>query len=67
MCQVLKVSRSGYYNWVKYPLSKRRVEDMILKQKTMKIYKLAKPMAVPVSTKNYYGKAMLSVKRGWKG
>lgn len=57
MCQVLKVSRSGYYDWVKYPLSKRRIEDMKLKQK----------IVVPVSTKNCYGKAMLLVKSGWKG
>jgi len=38
MCQVLKVSRSGYYDWVKYPLSKRRIEDMKLKQKITEIY-----------------------------
>ncbi|RXG63564.1 IS3 family transposase [Candidatus Atribacteria bacterium 1244-E10-H5-B2] len=38
MCQVLKVSRSGYYDWVKYPLSKRRIKDMKLKQKIREIY-----------------------------
>ena len=38
MCQVLKVSRSGYYDWLKYPLSKRKMEDMKLKQKIMQIY-----------------------------
>jgi len=38
MCQVLKVSRSGYYDWVKYPLSKRKIENMQLKKKIRKIY-----------------------------
>ena len=32
MCQVLKVSRSGYYQWIKYPESTRKIEDMDLKQ-----------------------------------
>ncbi|GAI65096.1 unnamed protein product, partial [marine sediment metagenome] len=27
-----------YYDWVKYPLSKRRIEDMKLKQKIREIY-----------------------------
>ena len=38
MCQVLKVSRSGYYYWMKYPISKRKIEDMELKQKIVIIY-----------------------------
>ena len=38
MCQVLKVSRSGYYDWLKYPLSKRKIEDMKIKQKITEIY-----------------------------
>ena len=38
MCQVLKVSRSGYYYWMKYPISKRKIEDMKLKQKIVIIY-----------------------------
>jgi transposase InsO family protein len=38
MCQVLKVSRSGYYHWVEHPNSKRKIEDMDLKQKIVKIY-----------------------------
>src|SRR5665648_952452 len=38
MCQVLKVSRSGYYDWIKYPLSKRRIKEMKLKQKIREIY-----------------------------
>jgi len=38
MCQVLKVSRSGYYDWLKYPLSKRRIEDMKLKRKITEVY-----------------------------
>jgi len=38
MCQVLKVSRSGYYQWIKYPESQRKIEDMDLKQKIVIIY-----------------------------
>jgi len=33
MCQVLKVSRSGYYQWIKYSKSTRKIEDMNLIQK----------------------------------
>ena len=38
MCQVLKVPRSGYYQWIKYPNSQRKIEDMDLKQKIITIY-----------------------------
>lgn len=38
MCQVLKVSRSGYYDWLKYPISQRKIEDMKLKQEITEIY-----------------------------
>ena len=38
MCQVLKVSRSGYYQWIKYPNNKRKIEDRDLKQKIIVIY-----------------------------
>ena len=38
MCQVLKVSRSGYYKWIKYPNNKRKIENMDLKQKITVIY-----------------------------
>jgi transposase InsO family protein len=38
MCQVLKVSRSGYYDWLKYPISQRKIKDMELKQEIRRIY-----------------------------
>jgi len=38
MCQLLKVSRSGYYQWIKYPDSQRKIEDRDLKQKIVIIY-----------------------------
>ena len=38
MCQALKVSRSGYYQWIKYPKSTRKIEDMDLKQEIIVIY-----------------------------
>ena len=38
MCQVFNVSRSGYYHWLKEPISQREREDMELKQKITEIY-----------------------------
>lgn len=38
MCQVLKVSRSGYYDWLKCPISPRKKKDMQLKRKIRQIY-----------------------------
>jgi len=38
LCQVLKVSRFGYYQWIKYPNNKRKVEDRDLKQEIIVIY-----------------------------
>jgi len=38
MCQALKVSRSGYYQWIKYPDSQRKIEDRDLKQKIVEIH-----------------------------
>jgi len=38
MCQVLNVSRSGYYQWIKYPESQRKIEGINLKQKIVAIY-----------------------------
>ena len=38
MCQVLKVSRSGYYYWLKYPISQRKIKDMELKEEIRRIY-----------------------------
>jgi putative transposase len=36
---VLEVSRSGYYQWIKYPKSTRKIEDMKLKQKIVEIHR----------------------------
>ena len=38
MCQVLKVSRSGYYYWLEYPISQRKKKDMQLKEEIRRIY-----------------------------
>jgi len=38
MCQVLSVSRSGYYSWLKYPISQRKKKDMQLKLEIQRIY-----------------------------
>ena len=38
MCQALEVSRSGYYQWIKYPKTTRKIEDRGLKQKIVEIY-----------------------------
>ena len=39
MCQVLKVSRSSYYNWLRRPLSTHQKEDGILVEKMRRIHK----------------------------
>ncbi|WXJ78250.1 IS3 family transposase ISCce3 [Moorella thermoacetica] len=38
MCRVLKVSRTGYYRWLKRPVSQRRSQDEIIKEKILNIY-----------------------------
>ena len=38
MCQVLSISRSGYYHWLKEPVSQRKKKDVQLKQKITEIY-----------------------------
>ena len=39
MCQVLEVSRSSYYGWLKRPVSIRQKEDKILIEKMQRIHK----------------------------
>jgi putative transposase len=39
MCQVFNISRSGYYHWLKNPVSPRKKKDMQLKEKIRQIYK----------------------------
>ena len=54
MCQVLKISKSGYYSWLKAPESQRQKENNQLKEKIVEIH---------TQTKGRYGsprlKAML--------
>ena len=38
MCQVLKVSRSGYYAWLGNPISQRKRKDRKLKEEIRQIY-----------------------------
>jgi len=38
MCQVLSVSRSGYYYWLREPISQRKIKDMQLKEQIRIIY-----------------------------
>ena len=38
MCRVLKVSRTGYYCWLKRPVSQRRIQDEIVKEQIVNIY-----------------------------
>lgn len=42
MCKVLKVSRSGYYAWIKRKPSKRAVENQELMEQIREIYKKSK-------------------------
>jgi len=39
MCQVLKVSRNSYYDWLKRPVSRHQKEDRILIEKMRRIHK----------------------------
>jgi putative transposase len=38
LCRVLKVSRSGYYDWKDRPLSKRARENTLLTEKIREIH-----------------------------
>jgi transposase InsO family protein len=38
MCRVLKVSRTGYYRWLKEPVSQRKIQDEIIKEEIENIY-----------------------------
>ncbi|WXJ94324.1 IS3 family transposase ISCce3 [Neomoorella carbonis] len=38
MCRVLKVSWTGYYRWLKRPVSQRRIQDEIIKEQIVNIY-----------------------------
>lgn len=42
MCQVLKISRGGYYSWLKRPLSSRAKENIKLLNKIEEIYENSK-------------------------
>lgn len=44
MCEVLNVSRSGYYDWKKRPTSKRKLETQGIIKAAMKSYKECKGM-----------------------
>ncbi len=39
MCRVLKVSRTAYYYWLKKPKSQRRIQDEVIKEQVITIYK----------------------------
>ena len=38
MCRVLKVSRTAYYHWLIVPISQRRIQDEVIKERIVKIY-----------------------------
>lgn len=42
MCRVFSVSKSGYYAWLKRPVSRRKTEDEALSAQIKKIYEESK-------------------------
>jgi len=42
MCKVLKVSRSGYYQWLIGKPSTRKIENQLIEERIKKIYKASK-------------------------
>jgi putative transposase len=45
MCQILGVSQSGFYRWNNAPLSRRKKESRLLRQRVFELYKEHKGMA----------------------
>ncbi len=39
MCRVLKVSRTAYYRWMIRPISHHRIQDALIKEQILKIYR----------------------------
>jgi hypothetical protein len=46
MCRVLKVSRTAYYHWLIVPISQRRIQDEVIKERIVKIYNESRAMKV---------------------
>lgn len=42
MCELLKISRSGYYDWLKRPMSKRKIETQGIIDAVLISYKESK-------------------------
>jgi len=42
MCQVMEVSRSGYYAWIKRPESSRKIQDRELVKEIRKVHKISR-------------------------
>ena len=54
MCQVLEVSRSSYYNWLKRPVSTHQREDRILVKKMRRIHTTLGNMSPMEYERQYY-------------
>jgi putative transposase len=44
MCELLKISRSGYYDWLKRPMGKRKIETQEIIDAALKSYKESRGM-----------------------
>ena len=45
MCRVLSISESGYYRWKRNPISVRKMEENLLKDRILQLFKEHKGMA----------------------
>ena len=54
-CRVLGVSTSGYYAWLKRPISRRAAADLVLKERIVAIHTRSFGTYLPVTKADRWG------------